>query len=576
MPADTESLTDMVALNADVVGYSRLMADDLEATSEAMRWNRHLVEEKIVAGGGTLANFVGDNFMAVFADAKDAVQTAIEISTEVEGRNVDVAQSRQVRFRMGLDTGEVTITEGHYQGDSLNIAARIQAVAPAGGVSVSGRVYRALDEPALRFRPTGEHRMKNIPEPVYVYDFADLPTDGGATTGLGSLSLEIPIIAVLPVHTELVDDAIRAAATVVRSDMIHRLAAVPGLRVIDAGTMTDDDPARAAARYMLETGVHQFGDSVRVFATLFDVSTMNVVKSHKWSTSVSGIVDLFEEAADEVARAIEVELVVGQPAGLYAELDDAEAIQNVYLGWYHLRSGTQEGWVEALELFGQVAEAHPDRPYGYTLSAFALWAGSETGWGASTDEMLQEADRLAGIGVEVGDPTGMAKAVQAAVLMSMGRFDEAMERMEEVEIIRPTCDVTYGLEGSIRRYMGDWEEAVDLLDVAMRLTGMNKPWYPTVKACSLFIGNRLEQAASVAEEVLEYQPNNLEALLVLAAAQVELKLDRRATATAQVIRDTFPATDIDEWLSRSPYQNEDIVIRWKKDLAAVGLSSHTV
>ena len=70
--------------------------------------------------------------------------------------------------------------------------------------------------------------------------------------------------------------------------------------------------------------------------------------------------------------------------------------------------------------------------------------------------------------------------------------------------------------------MGQWEKAIGLLDVAMRLTGVNKPWYPTVKACSLFIGGRTEQAMSVAEMVLEYQPHNLEALLVLAAAQVEI------------------------------------------------------
>jgi len=417
--------------------------------------------------------------------------------------------------------------------------------------------------------------MKNIPELVDVYEFVGLPTTGRSPTRRGTLSLETPTVAVLPIHTEMVDDSVRTAAGLIRGDLLHRLASVPNLNVVDAGSTAKDQSIAPVARYMLETGVHQFGDQMRVFASLFDVTTMNIVKSHKWTDAVAAVLALSDQIADEVARSIEIELVVGAPAGLYADLDDPEAIEDVYLGWYHLRSGTQEGWVHALELFGKVAETHPDQPFGYTLTAFALWAGSETGWGASRDDTLREASRQAGIGDKIGDPTGMAKAVEAAVLMSMGQIDEAVEAMEQVEILRPTCDVTFGLEGSLRRYMGEWEEAVDLLDVAMRLTGMNKPWYPTVKACSLYIGDRLEQAASVAEEVLEYQPNNLEALLVLTAAQVELGMRRRANATAQTVRDRFPSTDVGDWIDRSPYQDRETVKRWKDDLAAVGLTEES-
>ena len=154
--------------------------------------------------------------------------------------------------------------------------------------------------------------------------------------------------------------------------------------------------------------------------------------------------------------------------------------------------------------------------------------------------------------------------------MSQGRAEEALEAIENVEIIRPTCDVTFGLEGSVRRYLGQWEKAIDLTDVAMRLTGVNKPWYPTVKACSLYMGGRVEEAAFVAEMVLEHQPHNLEALLVLTAAQVELGLDRRARATAELIRERYPAVDVAQWIEANPYQGRDMVERWKADLVAAG------
>ncbi|HET7847055.1 MAG TPA: adenylate/guanylate cyclase domain-containing protein, partial [Acidimicrobiia bacterium] len=169
LTASPTKSVEMVALNADIVGYSRLLADDFEATTTAVEETRHLVDEKIGQFGGTLVNFVGDNFMAVFADAKDAVAVAIAIASQLESANADLPESRQLRFRMGLDQGEVAISDEDYFGDALNVAARIQEIAPAGGISVSARVYQALDEPSLRFKSLGMRAMKNIPEEVEVY-----------------------------------------------------------------------------------------------------------------------------------------------------------------------------------------------------------------------------------------------------------------------------------------------------------------------------------------------------------------------------------------------------------------------
>jgi len=297
---------------------------------------------------------------------------------------------------------------------------------------------------------------------------------------------------------------------------------------------------------------------------------MNVVKSRKWTSPAAELLALSESVAEEVARDVAVDLVIGAPAGLYAELGDPAAIDKIYLGWYHLRSDTPDGWARAVDLFEEVARSHPHQPAGLSLAAFANWVGSNSEWVSDPEGLLAVARSQARAALEQGDPTGLAQAVEAAVLMAEGRADEALEAMDHLEIVRPTCDVTYGLEGSIRRYLGQWEKAVDLLDHAMRLTVVNKPWYPTVKACSLFIGGRLEEAASIAGAVVEHQPHNLEALLVLAAAQLELGLERRARATADIVRDRFPAVDVEAWLDRSPYQRREIVERWKHDLTSVG------
>jgi adenylate cyclase len=558
----------LYALNADVVNYSRLMADDEEATSHAMAQCRAQVGAAISDHHGRLVNFVGDNFMAVFPRATDAVRAGIDIAIARERANDELTQPRQLRFRMGIDRGLVRISADDYEGEALNVAARIQALARPGGLSVSGGVYSALDEPALRFRPVGARRLKNIPEPVEVYEFADLPTHG-RDEAVTPLSLSLPTMAVLPLHLDEVPTDVAAACQVIRDDLIHRLAGIPELKVIDAG---EPGPTPSiGARYILETRVYVAGDRLRVHSTVIDVTTMNIVKGHRESGTLDGLLDLSDTLAEHVGRTVEIELVVGAPAGLYAELDDPEAIQRVYMGWYHLRSNTREGWSQALPLFGQVAASHPELPYGWALSAYANWLGATSGWTPDADAALTTAREQARRGQQLGDPTGMAQAVDAAVLMWMGRIPEAIKTVDGLEIARPTCDVTYGLEGSLNRYLGRWEKAVDLMNTAIRLTAVAKPWYPTVLACSWLLGERPEQASAAAESVLESQPDNIEALLVLAASQVELGQTRRSEATATTIRSRFPGLDVADWLDNQPYQDPDLVRRWRADLASLGL-----
>lgn len=572
MALATESRTlEVVALNADVVGYSRLMADDFHATTQTMGEYQDLVVEKVREAGGTLVAFVGDNFMAVFERATDAMAAAIAISTEIEARNADLPGHRQVRFRMGLDRGAVTVTsEGQYHGDALNIAARIQSLAAPGGVSVSGEVFKALDEPELRFKPTGSKRLKNIPEPVPVYEYLGLPTDGSARRAT-NLGLEQPTVAVLPIHTETLDESLEGVGPMLISDLVHRVSSVPGLRIIDATDESRRVGNESSVDYMLDTGIHQVGQALRVYAKLMDFATINVVFSRRWDATAETVLSLSDQVADEVVRSLEVELVVGEPARLYAELDDPAAQEKIYIGWFNLTSATREGWQRAVELFQEVEVDHPEAPTATALLAFAHWVGASERYTDDPEETLESALEYARQGVEKNDPSGLSQMAEAAVMLTRRDFAGAAQKLEDVEITRPTCDVTYGLEGSTRRYLGQWERSIEALDRAMRLTQVNKPWYPTVQACAFYIGERFEEASSTAEAVLEHQPFNLEALLVLTAAQHEMGLERRAQATAQIVKDHYPALDVASWVAQRPYQDADLLRRWHEALTAVGL-----
>lgn len=206
----------------------------------------------------------------------------------------------------------------------------------------------------------------------------------------------------------------------------------------------------------------------------------------------------------------------------------------------------------------------------HALLAYAHWTGAALGFDdAETEWELAKAH--ADKGIELNDITGMSRMVIAAMALEQGETERALEETEAALELRPNCDVTFGLEASIRRYLGQWQQAVDLAEQAMDLTPLVKPWYPTVLASSYYVGERYEDAASTAEAVIEHQSHNLEALLVLTAAQSAQGLTRRATATADLVRDRFPTTTAAEWLKRNPFQEDDVIDRWRRDLAAAGL-----
>ncbi len=567
---ETDTLP-VVALNADIVGFSKLMADDPVATANAVDGCRGIVGELVTASSGRLINFVGDSFMAVFDTAVDAMEAAMAISAYNEEHNADLPRNRWIQFRMGLDQGAISQRGDDYFGDTLNIAARIQARAQPGGISVSGRVYQALDEPGLRFRSTGKHQLRNIPGPIEIFDFAALPRLDHVigSSGVKRLNLALPTVVLLPVITEGVSPALKSTAQVFRSDLIHRLSAIPHLSVIES--LESEDHAGKSAHYVIESGVIEVGERVRVYVKLVEIATFNIVSSHKWATTSDGMYDMIEEMIEEVARGIEVDLVVGQRSLNFETTEDPEILRRMYQGWYHLMTPSQRDWLKAVDLYEEVVQAAPDYVLGRVMQAFANWLGVAEGLAPDPEIRRELAFDQAVKVTEMGDPTGLGNMIMGAVYLDRGLPDEALAIIEQAQVVRPTCDLTLALEGSIRRYLGQWERSVDLIGKAIDLAAVTPPWYPTVQACSLFMGDRLDAASTLSEEVIEHYPDTLEALLVLAAVQTEMGLTRRARATAENIKERFPSLDFDDWLRNHPYKDRAIVDRWRQDLIAAGL-----
>jgi adenylate cyclase len=158
-------------LAADVVGYSRLMAVDEAGTHARLKaLRKDFIEAKIAEHHGRVAKLMGDGLLVEFGSVVDAVECAAAIQRGVAERQAELAEEERIAFRIGINIGDVIIEEGDVYGDGVNVAARLEQLAGPGEICVARTVYdHARAKVASGFEPMGEHKVKNIPEPVTVY-----------------------------------------------------------------------------------------------------------------------------------------------------------------------------------------------------------------------------------------------------------------------------------------------------------------------------------------------------------------------------------------------------------------------
>jgi class 3 adenylate cyclase len=166
-------------LSADVEGYSRLMGDDEEATVRTLTTYRNVITDLTQQFRGRIVDSPRDNVLAEFTSVVDAVNCAVEIQREFAERNVELPDNRKMRFRIGVNLGDVIDEDGRIYGDGVNIAARVESMAEAGGICISGGAYdQVANKLGLEYKNLGEHQVKNIITPIRVYRVLSFP---GAT-----------------------------------------------------------------------------------------------------------------------------------------------------------------------------------------------------------------------------------------------------------------------------------------------------------------------------------------------------------------------------------------------------------
>jgi adenylate cyclase len=157
-------------LSADVEGYSRLMGLDEVMTVRTITVYREVLRALVHKQSGWVVDATGDNLLAQFKSALDAVQCAVNIQKAIKKRNTEFPEEKKMRFRIGMNIGDVIFNGERIYGDGVNIAARIESLAKGGGICISRNIYdHVKNKLALEFEYLGEHTLKNIADPVEVY-----------------------------------------------------------------------------------------------------------------------------------------------------------------------------------------------------------------------------------------------------------------------------------------------------------------------------------------------------------------------------------------------------------------------
>jgi class 3 adenylate cyclase len=174
-PSETSRrLTTILA--ADVVGYSRLMAEDEEATVSTLRAHREITDRLIARHEGRIFNTAGDSVLAEFGSAVEAVRCAITIQDELRVRNAELPEGRRMLFRIGINIGDVITNGDDLLGDGINVAARLESLAPEGGICISGSTFEQVkNKLSIGFENLGPQAVKNIPDPVAAFRITGAP-----------------------------------------------------------------------------------------------------------------------------------------------------------------------------------------------------------------------------------------------------------------------------------------------------------------------------------------------------------------------------------------------------------------
>jgi adenylate cyclase len=620
MPPEQKTVRKLKAiLSADVKGYSLLMAVDEAYTIRKLEEYRTRMSNLIGANSGRVVDAVGDNLLAEFSSAVDAVQCAVEIQKALKEKNAEIQKDKRLNFRIGINIGDVVQDGARIYGSGVNIAARIEGLADVGGVCISRNVYEQIkDKLTLGYEYLGDHDVKNIKDPVRVYKVLMDPVNAGkllgtkparskkkwslATAVIAAIIVtsivwyfvqitnkpeiepasiekmvyplpEKPSIAVLPFDNMSGDPSQEYFCDGMAEEIITALSKVPQLFVIarNSSFSYKGKPVKVqqiseelGVRYVLEGSVRKSGDKIRITAQLIDALKGHHLWAERYDRQLNDIFSLNDEITKNIISALQVQLTEGEQTRLSAKgTNNLEAYLKYMEGHEYLYRFNKDANLLARKKAEEALSLDPKYAYAYALLGktylFDVWFN----WSNSPKESFSHTFELANQAISLDEYNFEAHRLLSHVYLIQRKHDKAIEESEKAVSLAPSAaDAVFTL-GIVLRFSGRVKEAISMHEKAIRLNPIPPASYLyQLGLCYAFIGE-YEKAIEVCKRALEKNPDDLVGRITLAIAYSALGRISKAEAEAAEVLRISPNFTIEYAAKTWPYKNQvdkDLVI----------------
>ncbi|RZM94771.1 adenylate/guanylate cyclase domain-containing protein [Bradyrhizobium genosp. SA-3] len=582
-PGDAPILHHRLAsvLMVDVVGYTRLMELDERSTHGRLMNFRFSILHPIVEGRrGKIVKNTGDGFLAMFDSARDALEAAIAMQSEVTKREADQPPDRRIAFRMGLNIADVIVEDHDIYGDGVNIAARLQSYAEPAGIVVSGAFRDAVGGTlGLDAVDLGLLHLRNLSHPVQVIS---LTLPGTVTAPVGEMIGGYEgraSIAVLPFRSlTSPDEAYFAHGMVDR--IIYALASLKELFVISRGSTAGLSEAidlrvvgkNLGVRYVLSGSVLRSGQCLRIGTELGDANTGEIIRADQHEGDLHDLFHVQDRIAQEVVKTIAPNVRDRElRKSLRKHPQNTTAYDLVLQAMEPLYELDYATFSRARGLLQRAIALDPGYAPAFSYAAYWHMFRQGQGWSPDVSADINTAARLARAAIANDSHDAMALAIFGHAQSHLTKdFEQSVSIFDSAIAVCPNSAIAWILKGATLCFTGDGPNAVRCAETGVRLSPFDRHVFfaEHILAQAHYVNRNFDQAISWGRRADMHNARNTSNLRTLISSLIAINRLEEASEIANRHAGIVPDFRVSAWAARTPMQGDIKRQRIQRLLAA--------